>query len=155
MTVLHLAIYDPMIRKIIFTRPDGGVSVTNPVRNTSGETLQTDAEIEQRAWNQIPVDAINPQFVDGSVIPTDRTFRNAWVQSGAVVNVDLPKARDLQEAKIKAAQRLKIRDIVEREALGENVAAEKASVRAVNARALVDGAADVATLKDTFPEFLK
>jgi len=66
------------MRKIIFTRPDGGLSVVHPSRNTIGETLTTDAEIEQRAWNKLPTDAINPKFVNASDIPTDRTFRDAW-----------------------------------------------------------------------------
>ena len=67
-----------MMRKILFTNTDGSLSVVHPTRNTIGETLTTDAEIEQRAWDKLPVDAINPVFVDESVIPTDRTFRNAW-----------------------------------------------------------------------------
>ena len=66
------------MRKIVYTNSSGILCVVHPVRNTIGETLTTDAEIEQRAWNKLPTDAINPKFVNASDIPTDRTFRNAW-----------------------------------------------------------------------------
>ena len=135
------------MRKIVFTRPDGGVSVVSV-------PVDTDAALAA-AQAKLPVDAANIQIVDESVIPTDRTFRDSWVQSGGGVVVDLPKARDIQEVKIRAAQRKKIRDILEREALGDNVAAEKASIRAVNPRTLVDNANDVAELKSTFPASLR
>jgi hypothetical protein len=66
------------MRKIVYTNSSGILCVVHPVRNTIGETLTTDAEIEQRAWNKLPTDAINPKFVNASDIPTDRTFRSAW-----------------------------------------------------------------------------
>ena len=66
------------MKKIIYTNSDGILCVVHPCRNTIGETLTTDLEIEQRALDKLPVDAINPMFVDESAIPTDRTFRNAW-----------------------------------------------------------------------------
>lgn len=88
------------MRKIIFTGPDGVLSVVHPVRNTLGETLTTDAEIEQRAWDKLPEDAINPQFVDETEIPTDRTFRNAWKDEGGI-KVDMVKAKDLTKDRLR------------------------------------------------------
>lgn len=74
------------MRKIIFTRPDGGLTVMHPVINTHPQREQiTEAEAEQRAWNKLPKDAINPVFVEASAIPSDRTFRNAWKQSGSQI----------------------------------------------------------------------
>lgn len=143
------------MRKIIYTRPDGGISVVGPVRNTVGETLTTDEDIEQRAWNKLPADAINPQWVEDSSIPTDRTFRDAWSQSGTDIVVDMVRARDIQEKRIKTAQRIKVRDILEREALGENVASEKAAVRAVNPRVLVDSVSTTDELRAAFPAILR
>ena len=93
------------MRKIIFTRSDGGISVVHPVRNTLGETLTTDAEIEQRAWDKLPDDAINPQYVDESVIPTDRTFRNAWVVEAGTVIVDIDKAKALTKDRLRAERK--------------------------------------------------
>ena len=93
------------MRKIIFTRFDGGISVVHPVRNTLGETLTTDAEIEQRAWDKLPDDAINPQYVDESVIPTDRTFRNAWTVEAGNVVVNIDKAKALTKDRLRAERK--------------------------------------------------
>ena len=82
-----------------------------------------------------------------------RDFREAWAWTtpAPTIDIDIAKARDIQEQRIKNAQRLKIRDILEREALGENVALEKANIRAVNPRALVDAAITTDELKAAMP----
>ena len=92
------------MRKIIFTNTDGGLSVVHPVRNTIGETLTTDAEIEQRAWDKLPVDAISPMFVDESAIPTDRTFRNAWEHNGDSITQNITKAKSIAHDKRRQAR---------------------------------------------------
>jgi hypothetical protein len=92
------------MRKIIFTGSDGALSIVHPVRNTLGETLTTDAEIEQRAWDKLPEDAINPQFVEADTIPTDRTFRNAWEDNGGI-NVNMPKAKDITKDRLRAERK--------------------------------------------------
>ena len=92
------------MRKIIFTNTESGLSVVHPVRNTIGETLTTDVEIEQRAWDKLPVGAINPKFVDASVIPTDRTFRNAWEHGGDSVIQNITKAKNIAHDKRREAR---------------------------------------------------
>ena len=64
--------------KIIFTNADGGVSVVHP----TGEV----------PINELPakLGLTDYEIVDDDVIPTDRTFRNAWVKSAATVKEDLP-----------------------------------------------------------------
>ena len=135
------------MRKIIYSRADGGVSVVSA-------PFDTDEAIET-ARAKLPADAIGPRIVDELAVPADRTFRNAWKQNGFVIEHDMPKARDIQEQRIKDSQRMKIRDILEREVLGENVIAEKASVRALNPRALVDSATSADELKAIFPAILR
>lgn len=82
------------MKKIIFTRPDGGLSVVTPVRCTGDEDL-SDEEVEQRAWDKLPTDAINPQWVEASAIPADRSFRNAWKDGGGKVDHDMAKCREI------------------------------------------------------------
>ena len=96
------------MRKIIFTRPDGGLSVVHPVRNTylTPEELD-DAQIEQRAWDKLPKDAINPRWADAAEIPADRAFRNAWEDSGTV-SVNMPKARNLHREKLRGLRKPKM-----------------------------------------------
>ena len=85
------------MRKIVFSRPDGGITVVHPVRN-SNEAAVSDAEIEQRSWDKLPLDAINPHFVNDDQIPKDRTFRNAWKHD---LSVDMPKAVEIHKTKLR------------------------------------------------------
>ncbi len=90
------------MRKIIYSRPDGGLSVVHPIINSVGEAEGfTEAQAEQRAWDKLPKDAFNPQFVEADVIPANRTFREAWVHGGDVVTVDIAKAKGICKYKLK------------------------------------------------------
>jgi len=152
------------MRKIIHQRPDGGLSVTTPVRNTLGEALATDAEIEQRAWDKLPPDAINPQIVDESVIPTDRTFRNAWAHGGTTVSVDMPKAREIHKNKLRELRKPKlealdtvylradeISDTVEK----ARIATLKQQLRDVTADPGIEAAQTPEALKAVMPNILR
>ena len=90
------------MKKIIYTRIDGGISVVTPVRNTYPRIEElTDEEVEQRAWDKLPDDAINPKFVEETEIPSDRTFRNAWKVEDGSVAVDMGKAKDLTKDRLR------------------------------------------------------
>tara|TARA_R110002074_G_scaffold58569_6_gene143377 strand:+ start:606 stop:800 length:195 start_codon:yes stop_codon:yes gene_type:complete len=56
--------------KVIFPNDEGGVSVLTPVPNC-GLTL------EEIIAKDVPAGKPH-QVIDGSDLPTDRTFRNAW-----------------------------------------------------------------------------
>ena len=74
------------MRKILFTRPDGGCTVVIPVINTHEELTEADAE--KRAWDKLPADSINPQWITDGDIPKDRSKRNQWKQVGASIVID-------------------------------------------------------------------
>lgn len=78
--------------KIIFTNSDGGVSVVHP----TGEV----------PINELParLGLTDYEIVDDEAIPTDRTFRNAWVKSGLTVNEDLPKCKEIAHERRRAAR---------------------------------------------------
>ena len=90
------------MKKIIYTRPDGGLSVVHPVINTHPvrENI-TEEEALQRAFAKLSSDAINPQIVEANVIPTDRTFRDAWSHGGDKVVHDMPKCREIWKDKLR------------------------------------------------------
>ncbi len=132
------------MRKIVYGRADGGISIVSV-------PVDTDEAIS-KAQAKLPADAINPTVVDDSLIPTDRSFRNAWKPD---LTIDMIKARQIQEQKIEQKRREKVRDLLEREALGENVAVEKANIRAINAKALVDAAQTPDELKASIPDILR
>ena len=56
--------------RIIYKRVDGGVSVLIPAPSWTGT-------IEEVAQKDVPT-GLKYKIVEDDVIPTDRTFRNAW-----------------------------------------------------------------------------
>lgn len=80
-----------MSNRIIYTRADGGLSVIIPATSGPIEALLA----------TVPQDALNPQIIDASTIPADRTFRNAWKHGGTKVNVDMPKSRQIHMDRIR------------------------------------------------------
>ena len=56
--------------KIIYKTPEGTVSVISPSPNWQGT-------MEQLAQKDVPT-GLKYKIVEDDVIPTDRTFRNAW-----------------------------------------------------------------------------
>ena len=134
------------MRKILFTNTDGSLSLVHPVCNTIGETLTTDAEIEQRAWNKLPVDAINPVFVDKSVIPTDRTFRNAWEHGGDSVIQNITKAKNIAHNKRRQARSAEFAPLDIKATIPSEAAAAEAARQAVRDKyAAMQTAIDAAT----------
>jgi hypothetical protein len=145
-----------MMRKILFTNTDGSLSVVHPARNTFGETLTTDAEIEQRAWDKLPVDAINPVFVDESVIPTDRTFRNAWEHGGDSVIQNITKAKNIAHDKRREARSaefapLDIKATIPSEATAAEAARQVIRDRYAAMQTAIDAASTVDQIKAVMP----
>jgi len=151
------------MRKIVYTKPDGGIAVVSPVRNTMPDVeVLSDAEIEQRAWDKLPQDAIDPQFVE--VIPADRTFRDAWkAESGAVVE-DLPKCREIHKERLRKLRAPKLAaldteymraDEVGDTAKKAEIAAKKQALRDVTNAAEVLNAKTPEELKKAIPDALK
>ena len=144
------------MRKILFTNIDGSLSVVHPVCNTIGETLTTDAEIEQRAWDKLPVDAINPVFVDKSVIPTDRTFRNAWEHGGDSVTQNITKAKNIAHDKRREARSaefapLDIKATIPSEATAAEAARAAIRTKYATMQTAIDAASTVDQIKAVMP----
>jgi len=71
--------------KIIYTRPDGGVSVVTPAAQSDvAKVLLHVANMtamEFMDWivlRDVPAGSTNVQIVQDSAIPTDRSARNRW-----------------------------------------------------------------------------
>ena len=78
--------------KIIYTNSEGGVSVVHP----TGEVPIS--ELPKK------LGLTDYEIVADDVIPTDRTFRNAWVKSGATVVEDLPKSKEIAHERRREAR---------------------------------------------------
>lgn len=120
------------MRKIIYQRPDSGVSVVTPAFNLDDPEGWTDADSEQRAWNKLPPDAINAKFIDSTIIPTDRTFRSAWTFDGVSISVDLTKAKAI------ATERLQLAAYDAALAAEKNKAAATVNLSAINSAQSTD-----------------
>ena len=70
--------------KIIYSNSDGSVSIITPSPKGSIE----------KAKKAVP-SGVSYEIVDDNKIPTDRTFRNAWVKGSGVITEDVTKAKVL------------------------------------------------------------
>ena len=84
--------------KIIFTNSKGIISVIHPISGDANDAIK-----------DVPVGISTYSIVDDSVIPTDRSFRGAWVGNGVGVSTativeDMTKAKEIHKAKIRTAR---------------------------------------------------
>lgn len=95
------------MKRIIYTRPDGGLSVVTPapraaLKKVLGPLTKKayEAHVKERS---IPDDAINPRDVDDADIPETKEFRNAWcdVTPESRIDIDCTKAKEIQLAKMR------------------------------------------------------
>jgi len=81
------------MKRIIYDNDEGGVSVIIPAPECG-------LTIEQIAEKDVPKGKAY-KIVDVSEIPSDRYFRNAWKHSEGVIEVDMPKAVEIQKEKLR------------------------------------------------------
>ena len=75
--------------KIIYTNESGGVSVIHPTGELS---------IEEVAAKDVP-EGVAYEIVEDDAIPSDRTFRNAWVMGDCCIEHDLDKCKHIAHDK--------------------------------------------------------
>lgn len=149
------------MRKIVYTRPDGGLSVVTPILDAV--YAPTESEAERIAFDRLPSDAIGPRFVAAETIPADRTFRDAWTDAGSVV-VDMPKARELHKDTLRRlrAPLLAALDVdyqradeLNDTAAKQDIAARKQALRDVTADPAIEAAKTPEELKAVMPDALQ
>ena len=138
------------MKRIIYTRLDGGVSVVTPNINTN--EILTEEEAVQRAFDKLPSSAINPQIVEADTISSDRTFRNAWEKDEKVIKTNMTKAKDMTKDRLREERKplLEAQDILFNRALEDSadtsaIVAEKNRLRDITKQ--VDGMKTLKQLK--------
>jgi len=126
-------------KRIIYTRPGGGVSVVTPSPNRIAQLVSegmTEAEaIDVVKAKSVPAGSINVVVTEAASLLTDRTFRNAWVRAGpGLPVVDMPKARGIHSARIAQAKVL---------AIGAFAKAEETATLASDSAAAADALANL------------
>lgn len=76
-----------MNKRIVYERPDGGVSVVIPAPDCG-------LTVEEIAAKDVPA-GLAYQIVDVAEIPGDRLFRRAWKCGAGRVDIDLTKAKEV------------------------------------------------------------
>lgn len=97
--------------KIMYTRPeDNGVSIVVAAPKEQLERVlgpltqeQYEAHVMERST---PENALRVKIITDADLPSDREFRNAWVDvtAEAKVDIDLVKAKNLKLAELRAAR---------------------------------------------------
>lgn len=131
------------------TRADGGVSLLRVVKGATQDAVDK--------WAVTHGAPAAVREIKETDIPSDRTFRDAWVPG---LTVDMPKARDIHMGRIRSARDVELakQDLEYIKADERGDAAEKARV-ATRKQALRDipqtfdlsGASDPDTLKALWP----
>lgn len=149
------------MKKIIFTSPDGGLSVVHPCLGDQ-RADETDAAFLSRVMSKaVPADALTVRVVDFSEIPSDRSFRDAWKDIGRAVAVDMPKAREIHREKLRRLRKPKMEalDVEALRNLGSalklaEIEAKKQELRDATAFPAIDSAATPDALKLAVPSCL-
>lgn len=135
---------------IAYENESGGVSVIIPTGELS---------IEKVAKKDVPT-GTPYEIVTADAIPSDRTFRNAWVKSGATVVEDLAKSKEIAHDRRRVAREAEFAphdEVIARQIPGEDATAAEAARAAIRTKyetmqTDIDAATDTATLKTILQE---
>jgi hypothetical protein len=136
-----------------------------PVEGATAEWAESeDGWLERIKLKDVPADATDAQIVDESVIPADRTFRNAWRACPTQgCTVDMTAAAEIHKDTLRTlrAPKLAALDVEFMRALESGdtarctaIAAEKQALRDVTKDAAITKAATPEELKAVIPEAL-
>ena len=127
--------------KIIYTNSDGTVSIITPAGDVND------------AIKDVP-SGLSYEIVEDSVIPTDRSFRNAWKQNSKTIETDMTKAKEIHKDKIRIARTPKLAELdidfqraLETGADTSTIVAKKQTLRDAPAASGISTAASEADLK--------
>ena len=90
-----------MSKVILYTRPDGGVSIVVPTPETLAKFETEDDAIAHVRGRSVPDDATKIRVIDNSSIPAKRTFRDAWVDGTDKAVTDRSKASAIHMNRIR------------------------------------------------------
>jgi len=129
--------------KVIFTNSDGTVSIMTPIEGTAEECAKRD----------LP-SGTSYEIVNDSVIPTDRSFRNAWKQNGKTIETDIAKAREIHKNNIRAAREpllnaldIEFQKALETSSSTTDIVSKKQALRDAPADSAIAAASNEAELK--------
>tara|TARA_R100000742_G_C4256990_1_gene74848 strand:- start:41 stop:511 length:471 start_codon:yes stop_codon:yes gene_type:complete len=139
--------------RIIYTNSDGTVSILQPILTEINPKTGNAFTIEEIAAKDVP-SGTSYEIVDDSVIPTDRSFRDAWKQNSKTIETDMEKAKELHKTNIRNARTSKLVELdiefqkaLETSATTTNIVNKKQALRDAPADSAISSASDEAALK--------
>ena len=127
--------------RIIYTKSDGTVSIITPAGDVND------------AIKDVP-SGLSYEIVEDSVIPTDRSFRNAWKQNSKTIETDMTKAKEIHKTNIRKARIPKLAELdieyqraTETSANTSDIVAKKQALRDAPAASGISTAANTTELK--------
>ena len=128
--------------KIIYTQSNGIIAVIHPISGNANDAIK-----------DVP-DGVAYEIVEDSVIPTDRTFRDAWIQDSKTIKTDMAKAKEIHKTNIRNARAPNLADLdvefqkaLETGASTTDIVAKKQALRDAPADSGIAAASDAAALK--------
>jgi hypothetical protein len=126
--------------RIIFQNESGGVSVIVPTGSV------------ELALKDVPP-GVPYEIVDAADIPSDRTFRGAWVANGAAIEIDLDAAKFIGHDRRRAARTeafAPFDEIIAKQIPGADAAEAEANRQTIREKyALIQDAIDAASDSDS------
>tara|TARA_R100001443_G_scaffold26093_1_gene39258 strand:- start:1038 stop:1469 length:432 start_codon:yes stop_codon:yes gene_type:complete len=127
--------------KIIYTQSNGVVAVIHPTGDVDN------------AIKDVP-DGISYEVVEDSAVPSDKTFRNAWVQDSKTIKTDMAKAKEIHQSNIRKSRKSKLEALdvefqkaQETSANTSTIVSKKQALRDAPADSAINAASDEAALK--------
>ena len=145
--------------KIIYTQSNGVISIITPISGAINPNTGKEFTMQEIADKDVPVGISTYSIVDDSKVPTDRTFRNAWVGnsvgvSTATIDEDMTKAKEVHKDNIRLARTPKLTELdVEYQRATESsvdtsaIVAKKQALRDAPAASGITTAANTTDLK--------
>jgi hypothetical protein len=128
------------MKRIIYQNSEGGVSVIIPTESV------------ELALKDVP-EGVAYEIVDVADIPSDRTFRGAWVMGDCCIDVDLGQCRVIGQQMRRAQRNAEFApfdEIIAKQIPGLDAAEAEASRQAIREKyALIQDAIDIAADPDT------
>ena len=145
--------------RIIFSNSDGTLSFIVTCLNEINPATGQPFTIQEIADKDIPAGISTYSIVEDSVIPTDISFRNAWVgvgigTTGGVISEDITKAKEIHKTNIRKARIPKLAELdieyqraTETSANTSDIVAKKQALRDAPAASGISTAANTTELK--------
>ena len=129
-------------QRIIYPTPEGGISVVIP----TGEL-----PIEEVAAKDVPA-GVAYEIVEDDAIPSDRTFRDAWVMGDCCIEHDLEKCKAIGHERRRVARAEEFKpfdDIIAKQIPGADATAAETARSDIRLKyALIQDVIDAATTPD-------